>query len=81
MYKLVAESNRPACPRSGNLEAKIEIYSLDSAPGFGRPAPVVRRCQGRKIKTAGSARQWVAGRQSCRDSVDQTLSMRFLQDV
>ena len=81
MYKLVTESNRPACPRSGNLEAKIEIYSLDSVPGVGRPAPVVRRCQGRKIKTAGSVRLWVAGRQSSSDSVDQMLSMQFLQDV
>ena len=62
MYKLVTESNRPAFLRSGNLEAKIENYSLDSIPGVGRSAPVGRDTGGEKIKTAGSARLCVAGR-------------------
>lgn len=36
MYKLVTESNRPAFPCAGNLEPKIEFYSLDSFPAITR---------------------------------------------
>ena len=36
MYKLVTESNRPAIPCAGNLEPKIEFYSLDSVQAVTR---------------------------------------------
>lgn len=45
MYKLVTESNRPVILCAGNLEAKIEFYSLDSAqaPVSKHPA-IIRVC-------------------------------------
>lgn len=36
MYKLVTESNRPVIPCAGNLEPKIEFYSLDSVQAVTR---------------------------------------------
>lgn len=57
MYKLVTESNRAAFPRSGNLEAKNEFYSLDSVQRAGRSVPAFRGGSGESFGLEGAFRK------------------------